>query len=308
MQSIELDGAVRVQVPGKVNLSLSVGPRRADGYHELVTLFMAVSLYDHVTASPARRGRLTVEVSGEGADSVPTDMSNLALKAADLLRKRHGTPELGAHLVIEKRIPVAGGMAGGSADGAAALLACSVLWGMNLGQAELLDLAAELGSDVPFALLGGCALGTGRGEQLAPALCKGSYEWVFALSHGTVSTPAAFKDFDAHHPDGRVISTPDRLMKALAAHDLEQLRLLLHNDLQNSAERLCAGVSEILDQGPDMGGLAAMVSGSGPTVAFLCADTEDAIQLTVGLSTMPQVRAVHRAKGPVAGARVVSGG
>lgn len=306
MQPIELDGAVRVQVPGKVNLSLKVGPRREDGYHELITLFMAVSLYDHVTATPARRGRLTVEVFGEGADSVPTDMSNLALKAADLLRSRHGSPELGAHLSIEKRIPVAGGMAGGSADGAAALLACSVLWGLNLGQAELLDLAAELGSDVPFALLGGCALGTGRGEKLAPALCKGSYEWVFALSHGTVSTPAAFRDFDAHHEGGFVMYTPDMLMKALAAHDLDQVRLRLHNDLQNSAERLCPEVSEILQEGPDMGGLAAMVSGSGPTVAFLCADSEDAIELTVGLSTMRQVRAVHRAKGPVPGARVVS--
>ena len=306
MQSIELDGAVRVQVPGKVNLSLKVGPRREDGYHELITLFMAVSLYDHVTATPARRGRLTVEVFGEGADSVPTDMSNLALKAADLLRSRHGSAELGAHLSIEKRIPVAGGMAGGSADGAAALLACSVLWGLNLGQAELLDLAAELGSDVPFALLGGCALGTGRGEKLATALCKGSYEWVFALSHGTVSTPAAFRDFDAHHEGGIVMYTPDMLMKALAAHDLDQVRLRLHNDLQHSAERLCPGVSEILQEGPEMGGLAAMVSGSGPTVAFLCADSEDAIELTVGLSTMRQVRSVHRAKGPVPGARVVS--
>ena len=307
MQSIELDGAVRVQVPGKVNLSLSVGPKRPDGYHELVTLFMAVSLYDHVTATPARRGRLTVEVSGEGAASVPTDMSNLALKAADLIRARYGTPDLGAHLAIEKKIPVAGGMAGGSADGAAALLACSVLWGLNLGQAELLDLAAELGSDVPFSLLGGCALGTGRGEKLAPALCKGTYEWVFALSHGTVSTPAAFKDFDAYHTGGFLVRTPDRLMKALAAGDLNSLPLHMHNDLSHSAQRLCPDIIEILDEGLDMGGIASIVSGSGPTVAFLCHDPEDAIELAVGLSTMPQVRAVHRAKGPVPGARVVSG-
>jgi len=307
VQSIELDGAVRVQVPGKVNLSLSVGPKRPDGYHELVTLFMAVSLYDHVTATPARRGRLTVEVSGEGATSVPTDMSNLALKAADLIRVRYGTPDLGAHLAIEKKIPVAGGMAGGSADGAAALLACSVLWGLNLGQAELLDLAAELGSDVPFSLLGGCALGTGRGEKLAPALCKGTYEWVFALSHGTVSTPAAFKDFDAYHTGGFLVRTPDRLMKALAAGDLNSLPLLMHNDLSHSAQRLCPDIIEILDEGLDMGGIASIVSGSGPTVAFLCHDPEDAIELAVGLSTMPQVRAVHRAKGPVPGARVVSG-
>jgi 4-diphosphocytidyl-2-C-methyl-D-erythritol kinase len=307
VESSDVDAAVRVQVPGKVNLALSVSPRRPDGYHELTTLFMAVSLYDVITATPARRGRLSVEVSGEGADQVPLDGTNLAVKAAELLRARYGTAELGVHLTIEKRIPVAGGMAGGSADGAGALLACSVLWGLDLGQPELLALAAELGSDVPFALMGGCALGTGRGEQLAPALCKGSYEWVFALAHGGLSTAKVFADYDVY---SAASTTPrpiiDRLMTGLASHDLEAVRRGMCNDLEHSAIRLHPPILETLEEGLDIGGLNSIVSGSGPTVAFLCADEDDAVHLAVGLSSLGSVRAVLRAKGPVPGARVLS--
>jgi 4-diphosphocytidyl-2-C-methyl-D-erythritol kinase len=307
VESSDVDAAVRVQVPGKVNLALSVSPRRDDGYHELTTLFMAVSVYDVVTATPARRGRLSVEVTGEGAHQVPHDMSNLALKAADLLRARYGSPELGVHLSIEKRIPVAGGMAGGSADGAAALLACSVLWGLDVGQPELLALAAELGSDVPFSLMGGCALGTGRGEQLAPALCKGSYEWVFALAHGGLSTAKVFADYDIY---SAATTTPrmiiDHLMTGLASHDLDAVRLGMCNDLEHSAIRLHPPILDTLEEGMNLGGITSIVSGSGPTVAFLCADDEDAVNLAVGLSSFPSVRSVLRAKGPVPGARVLS--
>jgi 4-diphosphocytidyl-2-C-methyl-D-erythritol kinase len=302
-----VDAAVRVQVPGKVNLALSVSPRREDGYHELTTLFMAVSLHDVVTATPARRGRLSVEVSGEGADQVPVDMSNLALKAAALLRARYGAPDQGAHLKIEKRIPVAGGMAGGSADAAGALLGCSVLWGLDVGQPELLELAAELGSDVPFSLMGGCALGTGRGEQLAPTLCKGTYEWVFALAHRGLSTARVFADYDAYN---EAQTTPrmviDGLMTGLASHDLEAVRTGMCNDLEHSAIRLHPAILDTLEEGLGLGGVTAIVSGSGPTVAFLCEDEEDAVNLVVGLSTLPSVRAVVRAKGPVPGARVLS--
>ena len=307
MESSDVDAAVRVQVPGKVNLALSVSPRRDDGYHELTTLFMAVSVYDIVTATPARRGRLSIEVTGEGADQVPLDMSNLALKAADLLRARCGSRELGVHLSIEKRIPVAGGMAGGSADGAGALLACSVLWGLDVGQPELLALAAELGSDVPFSLMGGCALGTGRGEQLAPALCKGSYEWVFALAHGGLSTAKVFADYDVY---SAATTTPrmivDHLMTGLASHDLDAVRLGMCNDLEHSAIRLHPPILDTLEEGMNLGGITSIVSGSGPTVAFLCADDEDAVNLAVGLSSFPSVRSVLRAKGPVPGARVLS--
>jgi 4-diphosphocytidyl-2-C-methyl-D-erythritol kinase len=307
VESSDVDAAVRVQVPGKVNLALSVSPRRPDGYHELTTLFMAVSVYDVVTATPARTGRLTIDVTGEGADQVPLDMSNLALKAADLLRSRYGSPELGVHVAIEKKIPVAGGMAGGSADGAGALLACSVLWGLDVGQPELLALAAELGSDVPFSLMGGCALGTGRGEQLAPALCKGSYEWVFALAHGGLSTAKVFADYDVY---SAATTTPrmiiDHLMTGLASHDLDAVRLGMCNDLAHSAIRLHPPILETLEDGLNLGGITSIVSGSGPTVAFLCADEEDAVNLTVGLSSFPSVRSVLRAKGPVPGARVLS--
>ncbi len=307
MESSDVDAAVRVQVPGKVNLALSVSPRREDGYHELTTLFMAVSLYDIVTATPARRGRLSVEVSGEGADQVPLDGSNLAIKAAQLLRSRHGTAELGVHLMIEKRIPVAGGMAGGSADAAGALLACSVLWGLDVDQSELLTLAAELGSDVPFSLMGGCALGTGRGEQLAPTLCKGSYEWVFALAHGGLSTAKVFADYDLY---SAAQTTPrmivDQLMTGLASHDLEAVRMGMCNDLEHSAIRLHPPILETLEEGLNIGGITSIVSGSGPTVAFLCADDDDAVNLAVGLSSFTSVRAVLRAKGPVPGARVLS--
>jgi 4-diphosphocytidyl-2-C-methyl-D-erythritol kinase len=307
VESSDVDAAVRVQVPGKVNLALSVSPRREDGYHELTTLFMAVSLYDIVTATPARRGRLSVEVSGEGADQVPRDMSNLALKAADLLRSRYGSAEMGVHLAIQKHIPVAGGMAGGSADGAGALLACSVLWGLDVGQPELLALAAELGSDVPFSLMGGCALGTGRGEQLAPALCKGSYEWVFALAHGGLSTAKVFADYDMY---SAASTTPrmiiDHLMTGLASHDLETVRMGMCNDLAHSAIRLHPPILETLEEGLVIGGITSIVSGSGPTVAFLCADEDDAVNLAVGLSSFTSVRSVLRAKGPVTGARVLS--
>jgi 4-diphosphocytidyl-2-C-methyl-D-erythritol kinase len=307
VETSDVDAAVRVQVPGKVNLALSVSPRRPDGYHELTTLFMAVSVYDVVTATPARPGRMTIEVTGEGADQVPLDMSNLALKAADLLRSRFGSAELGVHLAIEKKIPVAGGMAGGSADGAGALLACSVLWGLDVGQPELLALAAELGSDVPFSLMGGCALGTGRGEQLAPALCKGSYEWVFALAHGGLSTAKVFADHDVY---SAAMTTPrmiiDHLMTGLASHDLDAVRLGMCNDLAHSAIRLHPPILDTLEDGMNLGGITSIVSGSGPTVAFLCADEEDAVNLTVGLSSFPSVRSVLRAKGPVPGARVLS--
>jgi 4-diphosphocytidyl-2-C-methyl-D-erythritol kinase len=307
VESSDVDETVRVQVPGKVNLALSVSPRREDGYHDLTTLFMAVSLYDIVTARPARRGRLSVEVSGEGADQVPLDNSNLALKAADLLRSRYGSPELGVHLSIEKRIPVAGGMAGGSADAAGALLACSVLWDIETDQSELLALAAELGSDVPFSLMGGCALGTGRGEQLAPALCKGSYEWVFALAHAGLSTARVFADYDVY---SAATTTPrmiiDRLMTGLASHDLNAVRDGMCNDLEHSAIRLHPPILDTLEEGLNLGGVTSIVSGSGPTVAFLCADDKDAVNLAVGLSSLTSVRSVLRAKGPVPGARVVS--
>src|SRR5208337_1162142 len=165
---------VTVRVPAKLNLQLAVGPPRADGYHDLVTVFHAVSLFDEVTAQPAKRDGVTV--TGEGADRVPSDQDNLALRAVAALRTA-----------------VAAGLAGGSADAAAALVACNELWDGGLSQSKLLEVGARVGSDVAFALLGGTAVGRGRGEQLTPALAPATqYHWVLGFADGHLSTPEVY--------------------------------------------------------------------------------------------------------------------
>jgi len=187
-----------VRVPAKLNLQLAVGPPRADGYHDLVTVFHAVSLFDEVTAEPA--GRDGVTVTGEGADRVPDDQDNLALRAVAALRDAMTGPAqaaTGVHITIAKRIPVAAGLAGGSADAAAALVACNELWDGGLSQPQLLEVAALVGSDVAFALLGGTAVGRGRGERLTPALAPATqYHWVLAFADGQLSTPEVYATLD----------------------------------------------------------------------------------------------------------------
>lgn len=185
--------SVTVRVPAKVNVQLAVGAARPDGFHDLANVFLAVGLYDEVTVTPAETLRVTC--SGPDAGQVPLDATNLAARAAIALAARHGiAPDV--HLHIAKDIPVAGGMAGGSADGAAALLACDALWGTGATQEELLEICAELGSDVPFSLVGGAALGIGRGEQLTPVEVGGAFHWVFAVADGGLSTPAVYGEFD----------------------------------------------------------------------------------------------------------------
>ncbi len=193
---------VTVRVPAKLNLQLAVGPPRADGYHDLVTVFHAVSLFDEVTAEPAGRDGITV--TGEGADRVPVGQDNLALRAVAALRTAITGPAGGlaanpggVHITIAKRIPVAAGLAGGSADAAAALVACNDLWGVGLSQPRLVEVAARVGSDVAFALLGGTAVGRGRGEQLTPALAPSiQYHWVLAFADGQLSTPEVYAALD----------------------------------------------------------------------------------------------------------------
>lgn len=177
---------VTVRVPAKVNVQLAVGAARPDGFHDLANVFLAVGLYDEVTAAPADELRITC--SGPDAAQVPLDATNLAARAAVALAERYGiTPAV--HLHIAKDIPVAGGMAGGSADGAAALVACDALWGTGASRDELLAICAELGSDVPFSLVGGAALGTGRGEKLTPIEVGGAFHWVFAVADGGCPRP-----------------------------------------------------------------------------------------------------------------------
>jgi 4-diphosphocytidyl-2-C-methyl-D-erythritol kinase len=295
---------VTVRVPAKVNLQLSVGPRRADGYHELATVFHAVSLADEVVARPADEG-ITLTLGGEGADTLPVDDGNLAYRAAALLADTAGVTS-GVSLHIEKSIPIAGGMAGGSADAAAALVACDALWRLNLSREDLANLAAELGSDVPFALYGGTAIGSGRGENLTPVLSRGTFHWVFALADGGLSTPAVYAECDRIRGDRRIPDpyVSDMLMQALALGDAELLGKALHNDLQPAALSLRPMLGQLLDAGEDYGALGGLVSGSGPTCAFLARDEEHALDLAVALSGSGLCRSVRRAQGPVPGVRI----
>ena len=295
--------AVSVRVPAKVNLQLSVGPRRRDGYHELATVFHAVDIFDELTARHSDEG-IELTLSGEGADTLPTDDGNLAYRAATLLADTAGVSD-GVRLHIEKSIPIAGGMAGGSADAAAALVACDALWQVNLPREDLANLAAELGSDVPFALYGGTAIGSGRGESLTPVLTRGSFHWVFALADAGLSTPAVYAECDRIR-EGRGVPDPyvsDILLQALAAGDPELLAKALHNDLQVPALKLRPQLTRVLEAGEELGALAGIVSGSGPTCAFLARDDQHALDLAVGLTTEGVCRSVRKAEGPVPGAR-----
>jgi len=294
-------------VPAKINLALKVGPPRADGFHPLATVYHAVSLYDEVHAAWANPDEFEVVVSGEGADQVPLDDGNLALRAARLLARTHGPHDsLGVTLTIQKSIPVAGGLAGGSSDGAAALLACAMLWDIDIAPEALRGLAGELGSDVPFALLGGTAVGSGRGEEVVPALAKGTYHWVLAFGHQGLSTPAVYRHFDELNPHARQPEIPAELMNALRTGSAHQLGGTLANDLQPAALDLQPRLGQVLEAGMEYGALGAMVSGSGPTCAFLVEGESAAVDLSVALSADGLCRAVRRATGPVAGARVVA--
>jgi 4-diphosphocytidyl-2-C-methyl-D-erythritol kinase len=298
---------VCVQVPAKINLALKVGAPRADGYHPLATVYQAVSLYDQVQAEWADPGEFEVVVSGEGADQVPLDDSNLVIRAARLLAQRHGPHDSpGARLSITKSIPVAGGLAGGSANGAAALLACAALWDLDVDAEELHRLAAELGSDVPFALVGGTAVGTGRGEDVAPALARGSYQWVLAFGYHGLSTAAVYRRFDELSPGAAPPEVPADLMNALRSGDPRMLAAALSNDLQPAALDLQPRLRTVLETGLEYGALGALVSGSGPTCAFLVESESAAVDLSVSLSAEGLCRAVRRATAPVVGARIVS--
>jgi 4-diphosphocytidyl-2-C-methyl-D-erythritol kinase len=301
-------GSVTVRVPGKVNLFLGVGDLREDGYHELTTVFHAVSLFDEITVRNA--DLLSVKMSGEGVESLPTDQRNLAWRAAELLAEHVGRgPDVA--ISVEKSIPVAGGMAGGSADAAAVLVAVNALWELGVPRRDLHALAAELGSDVPFALHGGTALGTGRGEQLATVLARNTFHWVLAFAKGGLSTPRVFAEMDrlrAHSRRGQSpprFEEPEPLLAALASGDAAQLAPLLGNDLQPAALSLDPGLRRTLRAGQDAGALAGIVSGSGPTCAFLCSSASSAIDVGVELAGAGVCRTVRAASGPVHGARIV---
>ncbi|MBX6355927.1 MAG: 4-(cytidine 5'-diphospho)-2-C-methyl-D-erythritol kinase [Micromonosporaceae bacterium] len=299
-------GPVRVRVPAKINLYLGVGPLRPDGYHELQTVYHAISLYDELTA---RRGdTLTLTMEGEGAGVLALDETNLVIRAARALAEHANVPAH-ARLHLRKQIPVAGGLAGGSADAAAALVACDALWGTGLSRDELAGLAATLGSDVPFLIHGGTALGTGHGETVSPVLARGNaWHWVVGIADGELSTPHVYREIDRLRASAAApprLTSAEPLLAALRQRDPAVLAAALGNDLQAAAISLRPTLSVTLRAGRDAGALAGMVSGSGPTCVFLAADGEHAVQLAATLEEYGVCRSVRVAHGPVPGARVI---
>jgi len=296
---------VAVTAPAKINLCLGVGAAREDGYHPLATVYQAVGIHDRLVASAA--DELTLAVTGDprlSVEDVPTDDRNIAVRAARLLMAHHGI-ERGVHLAIEKGIPVAGGMAGGSADAAAALVACDALWQLHTPREELMEIAAELGSDVPFALVGGTAIGSGRGEVVTPLMTRGEYWWVVLESKQGMSTPEVYGEFDRLHADSEVSAPeiPDELMAALRSHDIEGLGAALSNDLQAPALGLRPELRDALEDGLLNSAHGAVLSGSGPSCLFLCEGQAHAIQVASALQGRGPV---SYARGPVPGAHVVA--
>jgi 4-diphosphocytidyl-2-C-methyl-D-erythritol kinase len=296
-------GPVKVRVPAKINLHLHVGPVRPDGYHELTTVYHAIGLYDELTA---RRGdTLALTMDGEGAGLLPLDEDNLVIKAVRALAKHTGH-DAHARLHLRKQIPIAAGLAGGSADAAAALVACDQLWGLGLSRDDLAGIAAAVGSDVPFLVLGGTALGTGRGELVSPVLAgsKG-WHWVLAVAAEGLSTPEVYRTFDELGGAGTAGDAPEALLSALRQRDPDVLARALANDLQAAALHLRPELRDTLDAGMAAGALAGLVSGSGPTCVFLAEDSRHSAEIAAELEASEVCHAVRTAMGPVPGARVL---
>lgn len=307
-------GPVKVRVPAKINLHLGVGPARPDGYHELSTVYHAISLYDELTA---RRGdTLTLTMEGEGAGELALDESNLVIRAARAL-SAHAKVPAHARLHLRKQIPLAAGLAGGSADAAAALVACDALWGLGLSRDELAAVAAAVGSDVPFLVYGGTALGTGRGEAVSPVLARpSSWHWVVAIADGGLATPDVYRELDRlreaaqaprlpGHASNPLLGGADQLLAALRQRDPAVLGAALDNDLQAAALSLRPGLADVLKAGHAAGALAGLVSGSGPTCVFLATDGQHATRIAEDLTAAEVCRVARTAHGPVAGARVI---
>lgn len=298
--------AIAVRAPAKINLYLAVSPPRRDGYHELTTVFLAVNLFDTVTVSSVAAGDgLSLTLTGPDSANVPTDSTNLAWRAAVLLAERAGV-DADADIRIDKQIPVAAGLAGGSADAAATLVALDGLWGTAMERDQLDELAAELGSDVPFSLHGQVALGTSRGEQLSSVLHRGRTDWVLGIARAGLSTPAVYAELDRLRSQRPVPSAQDAtsVLTALRAEDPELLSRALANDLGAAAISLRPELRRALRAGEETGALGALISGSGPTVAYLARDAEHAITVAARLSAEGLFASVRVASGPVPGPRL----
>lgn len=321
--------SVSAEAPGKINVFLHVGETMDDGYHELVTVFMALDVFERVTLTPTR-GEVITEVANTsgtetypgaspvtgvtlkgrfGTTAVPLDHTNLAVSAINRLAARTGA-RVPVAVEIDKNVPVAGGMGGGSADAAAALVAYAHLVGID--DADLLRrVGAELGADVPFALHGGVAVGTGRGDRLSPVLSSGTFNWVLATSVDELSTPVVYRTLDELRGaglSGPEVGVQERLnavLQALGSGDARALARAVHNDMAPAAFHLLPTVGALARTGCQAGALAALLSGSGPTMGFLVDGPTHALDLTVMLEASAAVKHVVRAVGPAPGARVV---
>lgn len=299
---------IHVRVPAKINLFLGVGTQREDGFHPLATVYQAIDLCDEVRVAVRSDAQLNVDVFRNGeplADgSVPAGPDNIAVKAAMVLREHAGRPELGADIAIRKEIPIAGGMAGGSADAAGTLVACNEAWGLGYTREDLEPLAATLGSDVPFLLHGGNAMGSGRGEQVNSVLSRATFHWVAVTSEEGLSTAAVYAEFDRLNPDGVLEpQVSQELFVALRSGDVDDLGAALSNDLTEAALSLRPDLIDVMDMGMSLGAVATLLSGSGPTVLFLARDPAHSEELATMLSASGVGSDVIQAYGPVPGVR-----
>ena len=300
-----MPSSVVTRVPGKINLQLSVGPLQRDGYHPVATVFQAVSIFDDVKIALSDKSGITIH-SAKSDERLQLDNNNLAFKAAQLMAKKFDISD-SLEITLNKEIPIAGGMAGGSADAGATIVGIDALFSLGLKRNEMEKIGSELGADIPFTISGGTAIGTGRGDQITPVLSRGSYSWVLALSSSGLSTPAVYSECDRLR-EGLQVAPPhisDSLLHALSAGDAVALGKALSNDLQPAACSLKPALRLILDVGLDYGALGGLVSGSGPTVAFLAENEDHALDLVVALTSSGVVGNVVRASGPVPGARVI---
>ncbi|MGH3306902.1 MAG: 4-(cytidine 5'-diphospho)-2-C-methyl-D-erythritol kinase [Nocardioides sp.] len=291
---------VRARAAAKINLHLGVGATRDDGYHALSTVYQAISLYDHVAATASDAWR--VETRAEpyvDRSAVPGVGDNIVTRAGALLAGLHDV-EPRAEVLVEKAIPVGGGLAGGSADAAAALVALDRLWDLQTPRAELMELAVQLGSDVPFAFLGGTGHGTSRGEVVEPVPDPGEWWWVVVPQRDGLPTPTVYRHFDDMVPHADTPASADDLIAALATGDPRQLAAALHNDLQRPAFDLRPELRALISLGESEGALRGLISGSGPTCVFLCEDEAHADVVADGLRYTGHVTALT-ATGPAPG-------
>ena len=320
---------VRASAPGKVNLTLRVGAPTPDGYHPLVTVFEALNLRETVTVRTSKTPGVRVETIAylpdgsvdEATTRAMMDVdpaTHLAVRAARVLQRLAAagpwaSTAAGLSIRVDKRVPVAGGMAGGSADAAAALVACNELWDLGLGDEQLHAIGRSLGADVPACLAGGIALGTGRGDHMSvlregdEAGAEYQHHWVMLLAHEGLSTPSVFREFDRVDAAGApALAEPTPEEVAALCAGPEELRHCLVNDLQAPALRLRPELAETIAAATDAGALAVTLSGSGPTVAALARDAEHARALAATLSDAPTVARAIPTHGPACGARIES--